>query len=211
MALTSAYLVSMKNLEAFLNAIKSAKAPERFTNSFLAQLDFSASNDRLFIGLLKGLGFIDESGVPTQRYFEFLDQSQSGAVLADAIRNAYDDLFAINRRANEMSVEEVRNKLRTLTQGQKSDKVIGLMANTFKALCELADWTTPAAASRPEVAVATAPVTEAKEAHAMGEAGKEHGPTKPLQLHYNIQVHLPESRDPAVFEAIFLALKKHLT
>jgi hypothetical protein len=33
----------------------------------------------------------------------------------------------------------------------------------------------------------------------------------PLQLHYDIQIHLPESRDPAVFDAIFQALRKHLT
>jgi hypothetical protein len=33
---------------------------------------------------------------------------------------------------------------------------------------------------------------------------------RPLQLHYDIQIHLPESRDAAVFDAIFAALKKHL-
>jgi hypothetical protein len=30
------------------------------------------------------------------------------------------------------------------------------------------------------------------------------------ELHYNIQIHLPESRDPAVYEALFKSLKKHL-
>src|SRR5262249_42725208 len=124
----------------FLNAIKSARAPERVTNSFLAQLDYNSSNDRLFIGMLKGLGFLDEGGVPTKRYFEFLDQGRSGFVLAEAVREAYEDLFAVNKRANELTVDDVKNKLRTLTQGQKSDKVIGLMANTFKALTDLADW-----------------------------------------------------------------------
>jgi hypothetical protein len=131
-ALTNAYLVTTRNLEGFLNTIKSARAPERFTNSFLTQLDYSSSNDRLFIGLLKGLGFLDDAAAPTKRYFEFLDQGRSGTVLADAIREAYDDLFSINKRANEMTVDEVKNKLRTLTQGQKSDKVITLMANTLR-------------------------------------------------------------------------------
>ena len=75
MALTNAYLVTPKNLEAFLNAIRSAKAPERFSNRFLTQLDFSSSNDRLLIGVLKGLGFLDENSAPTQRYYDFLDQN----------------------------------------------------------------------------------------------------------------------------------------
>src|SRR5258706_1799667 len=128
MSLTNAYLVTTRNLEGFLNALRSAKAPERFTNRFLTQLDFASSNDRLFIAVLKGLGFIDENGVPTQRYYDFLDQSQSGRVLADAVREAYEDLFAVNKTAQDMSVEDVKYKLRTLTQGQKSDKVLSLMA-----------------------------------------------------------------------------------
>jgi hypothetical protein len=212
MSLTNAYLITTRNLDGFLNAIKSAKAPERITNTFLKQLDYATSNDRLFIGMLKGLGFADEAGVPTKRYFDFLDQGQSGKILADAIREAYEDLFAVNKRANEMTVEEVKNKLRTLTLGQKSDNVLSLMANTFRALCDLADWEAPVAVTampavpEPEPASPVLPVGAPVELDA-----KDHGPTKSLQLHYSIQIHLPESRDPAVFEAIFQALRRHLT
>ncbi len=188
---------------------KSAKAPERFTSTFLKQLDYSSSNDRLFIGLLKALGLLDETGVPTKRYYEFLDQGQSGKILADAIREAYEHLFAVNKRANEMTVEEVKNKLRTLTQGQKSDNVLGLMATTFKALTELADWQAPAPIPVLEIPAAM-PTGEAEEVRPKPESSAERATIKPLQLHYNIQIHLPESRDPAVFDAIFQALRKHL-
>src|SRR6185312_10319920 len=102
MALTTAYLVTTKNLEAFLNAVKTAQAPERMTNKFLTDLDFSSSNDRLFITLFKALGFVSENGEPTNRYFEFLDQSQSGRVLAQGIREAYEDLFRVNREAYKL-------------------------------------------------------------------------------------------------------------
>jgi hypothetical protein len=61
-------------------------------------------------------------------------------ILADAIREAYSDLFAVNLKANELSVEDVKNKFRTLTQGQNSENVLGWMAKTFKALADLADW-----------------------------------------------------------------------
>ena len=30
------------------------------------------------------------------------------------------------------------------------------------------------------------------------------------QLHYNIQIHLPESRDSLVYDVLFRSLKKHL-
>jgi hypothetical protein len=210
MALTNAYLVTTKNLESFLNSIKSAKAPERFTSTFLKNLDFSSSNDRLFIGVLKGLGFLDEAGVPTSKYFQFLDQGQSGKILADALRDAYADLFAINKRANEMTVDEVRNKLRTLTQGQKSDNVLSLMASTFRALSDLAEWD----GTSPIPAAGIDEVPDVPEAATPPSAPTSHPeslPTKPFQLHYNIQIHLPESRDAAVFDAIFQALRKHLT
>lgn len=62
MALTTSYLITTKNLEPFFNGIISARAPERFTQKFLESLEFKSTNDRLYIGLLKGLGFIDEGG-----------------------------------------------------------------------------------------------------------------------------------------------------
>jgi hypothetical protein len=213
MALTNAYLITTKNLESFLNSIKTAKAPERFNNKFLQQLDFASSNDRLFIGLMKGLGFIDDSGVPTKRYYQFLDQSQSGRVLAESLREAYEDLFAVNIHANEMTADEVKNKLRTLTMGQKSDKVLSLMSNTFKSLSELADWAAPAAEALEEVVPPDDVIAALMEEPERPERREERHPNREtkLQLHYNIQIHLPESRDPAVFDAIFQALKKHIS
>jgi len=213
MALPNAYLMTTKNLDAFLKSIQSAKAPERFTIQFLKQLDFNSSNDRLFLGVLKALGFIDDGGVPKQRYFDFLDQGQSARVLAEGIREAYSDLFNVNKNAQTLSVDEVKNKLRTLTLGQKSDNVVSLMANTFKALSDLADWKAASPPSTP----AHAAVTEKKPE----DAAKTTPPpiavppnvdtgARPLQLHYDIQIHLPESRDAAVFDAIFAALRKHL-
>lgn len=212
MGLTNAYLVTTKNLEAFLNAIVSARAPERFTNKFLNELEFTSSNDRLFIRLLKALGFVDESGVPQPRYFEFLDQSRSKVVLAHAIREAYEDLFRVNQNAHQLSADDVKNKLRTLTQGQKSDNVLGWMANTFRALCDLADWDAPEHASEMPPDTDLASANEAEPAHDGQQEGRFEtlGRRQPAQLHYNIQIHLPESRDPAVFEAIFRSLKQHI-
>lgn len=211
MSLTSAYLVTTKNLEAFLNAVQGAKAPERFNNKFLTQLDFTSSNDRLFIGLFKTLGMIDESGVPTKRYYAFLDQGESRKVLAEAIREAYEDLFAVNKKAQDLNVDEVKNKLKTLTQGQKSENVVGLMATTFKALCGLADWKHSFAEKDDKKDGKLPPVKSEinEEKHDTSKVDQKN--PKALALHYDIHVHLPESRDPAVFDAIFEAMKKHLS
>jgi len=49
------------------------------TNHFNGDI-VRGSNDRLYIGLLKGLGLLYENDSPTERYFAFLDQSQSRRV-----------------------------------------------------------------------------------------------------------------------------------
>jgi hypothetical protein len=211
MALPTAYLVTTKNLEGFLNAIKTAKAPERVNNKFLANLEFNSSNDRLLIGILKTLGFADDSGVPTERYYEFLDQSRSGAILAEAIREAYGDLFAINTKAQDLPADEIKNKLRTLTQGQNSEHVLGLMAKTFKALTDLADWKAPMTPVEMTVEEGRSdPITERSAEIKEIPSRETSGRIKLRELHYNIQIILPETRDMAIFDAIFAALQKHL-
>src|SRR5690242_17279035 len=100
MAVPKAYLTSTKNVPDILSAIQQAQAPKQFTTRFLEGLDFKSSADRLVIGVLKALDFLTSNGTPTPRYFAFLDQTQSGRVLADAMRDAYSDLFELNVNAN---------------------------------------------------------------------------------------------------------------
>jgi len=95
MALTSSYLTTTKNFEKIMNSILNARAPERFTTKFLEDLGFKSSNDRLIIGVLKSIGLIVDNSIPTQRYYEFLDQTQSKRVIAKGIQEAYEDLFAL--------------------------------------------------------------------------------------------------------------------
>ena len=211
MALTQSYLVTTKNLSAVINSVVSAKAPERFTNKFLENLNFKSTNDRLYVGVFKALGLLDENGVPTSRYYEFIDQTQTGKVLAIGIEEAYEDLFNLRKDAQNLTIDEVKNKLKTLTQGQKSDNVLNMMASTFKALCDLADWSE----TRTTIVKTTDDTTEKektlkdtpqKDYRLQTIAGKENE----IGLHYNIQIHLPETTNMAVYDAIFQSLKKHL-
>lgn len=212
MALMDSYLVKTSHVNDFFASIQSAQAPERFTLKFLENLGFASSNDRLFIRVLKGLNLIDDSGAPTENYYEFLDQSEAPTILAKLIREAYSDLFAINTKAYEMTDAEIRNKFKTLTQGKKSEKVISNMARTFRVLSDIAEWNhVPVTPVQPE---AVKPVEKPQIVTQTEKPTKEEIPVsnKPnrSQLHYNIQIHLPESRDPKVYDAIFESLNKHL-
>ncbi len=210
MALTTSYLLTTKNVEPFFNSIVSARAPERFTQKFLESLEFKSTNDRLYIAVLKGLGFIDESGAPTSRYYDYMDQTLSKSVLAEAIMEAYEDLFNVNVEAYKLTEEEVKNKLRTLTQGKYTDNVLSLMAKTFKALSSYATW----GAKKPvKNAISEKPKVESTKETPVPSIGipvETNNIPSQLGLHYNIQIHLPETRDPAVYDALFKSLKDHL-
>ena len=205
MALPNAYLTTVKNLEATLNAIKTAQAPDKFSQKFLESLEFTSSSDRLMVGILKALKFISDDGKPTQRYFDFLDQTQSAKILADGIKEAYADLFAVNINAHQLSREDVINKFRTLSQGQLSDSVLEKMATTFTALVKHADFSSP---RQPQTKTELPTAEKSKEEPQ--KTKEEHGKGKISGLAYNIHLILPESRDPAVYDALFKSLKDHL-
>lgn len=206
MALMTAYLQTTKNLQNIINSLISAKAPERFTNKFLEDLGFKSTNDRLYIGVFKGLGLLDENSVPTQRYHQFLDQSETGKVLAIGIQEAYEDLFALRKDAQTLSNDEVKGKLKTLTQGQKSENILLLMTNTFKALCDVADWTGDDNVGQTFAEDVTQDKTQEDNVTKVDLINQG----RKMNLHYNIQIHLPETTNMAVYDAIFQSLKKHL-
>jgi hypothetical protein len=157
------------------------------------------------LGVLKALGFTEETGVPTERYFQFLDQTVSKRVLSTAIREAYEDLFRLNKNAQKLSEEEVKGKLKTLLRGEKSENVLGLMTKTFKALCEYADWSQPSGVEEPAELPKEMPL---QREHEVPAPPASRG--KVTALHYNIEIHLPATRDSAVYDAIFKSLREHL-
>jgi hypothetical protein len=213
MALPDSYTLKPGAIPAYFDAILQAEAPERFSTKFLEGLEFKSTNDRSLIGILKDLRFLDTDAVPTKVYYEFLDRAQSKRILASAIRTAYAELFTLNKDAQKFTAADAKNKLRTLYAGSKKDSLITLIARTFTALCEYADFSIAPAAPAAE---------ESKDK--TGEPSKPAVPTthdpkssphahKSLalgSLQYHINIVLPESRDQAVYDAIFKSLRDHL-
>lgn len=206
MALPSSYMTSTKRLPGILEAIQTAQAPEVFGQRFLESLEFKSKGDRLIIGVLKSLGFLDDGGRPQDRYYRFLDQAHADGVLAEAIRDAYADLFSVNVNAHKLSREELGGKFRTLSQGKLSENVVRLMVMTFQSLVAQADF---AATPLPEMQDGVESAETLDEAPALEEPIERRG-AKLGGLVYNIQIVLPETRDAAVYDALFRSLKEHM-
>jgi hypothetical protein len=212
MALPTSYMTSgYTKIPKYFDTLLTARAPEKFTNKFMADLGFTSSTDRLFANVLKAIGFLDDSGVPTERYYKFLDQSCSKQMVAEGIKEAYVDLFNLNVSANTMTQVEVEGKFKTLTNGSKAAATITQMAKTFVALCGYADWSEPEVEVQSAVATPTVVVGKSDVAAPVAESTPQSQQRSGgFDLNYNIHIHLPATRDQSVYDALFASLAKHI-
>jgi len=209
MALPTSYMTgSFSKIPNYFDTMLTAKAPDKFTTKFMADLGFTSSNDRQFVNVLKAIGSLDDAGTPTGRYYKFLDQSYSKQMVAEGIREAYADLFALNTAAHKLTKTEVEGKFKTLTNGSKENATISYMASTFINLCSYAEWNEPSTKSttfdqqKNDIDIITD--LQPKE---QVQAARNQGM---FDLNYNIHIHLPATRDESVYDALFASLAKHI-
>lgn len=204
--LTKRYMTSVKNLSKIMEKIVEGTAPKKFTISHLKSIGFTSSNDVGVIGLLKDLGFLSQDGTPTQRYHDYRDKSRSKAVMADALREAYEDLFHINEKPTSADRAAIEGKFKSVHNA--TDRIASEQAKTFEALLKLADLD----GAKP---TAKKKEPETKEPERVPSAPSHVDTSTKAQssfvgLRYNVEVHLPATKDVEVFNAIFKALKEHL-
>lgn len=204
MSLTNAYVLPTNRIPDLFQRIRDGQAPERFTQQILKDWGFASTNDRAFIVLLKALGFLSADGMPTQRYLDYRDHSRSKAVLGEAVREAYKDIFLIKESPSTGDRAAIEGKFKSFHN--VSDNVSGLMAKTFFGLLPLADVSLRSAVASPVNATPSALKVTKEDAN-----GIPHGRSiQPAGLHYNIQIHLPATKDLEVYNAIFRSLREHL-
>jgi hypothetical protein len=206
MGLTNAYTVSVGHIPDFFQKIRDGQAPEQLTQQLLKDWGFGSSNDRAAIPLLKALGFLSPEGKPTSLYHDYRDHSRSKSVMAQALRQAYGDIFLIKEHPTEADKKAVKGKFKSFHN--VSDNVASLMTSTFYALLALADLNTTASQKK-KIQETQTETSETKKSE-INEVSKERTAVHTGGLHYNIQIHLPATKDVEVFNAIFKSLKEHL-
>jgi|ERR1700722_9255631 hypothetical protein len=113
MALLNQSVQVFGQIKKLFETLKQGQAPEKFTREFLKDISFTSSNHLAFIPLLKGLGFLTSDGVPTQRYRNFLDKTLSSKVLAEAIKEAYGDIFILKARPTKADRALIEGKFKS--------------------------------------------------------------------------------------------------
>lgn len=207
MSIPTTYLNTAKNLDAILDAIQKAGIPDKFTNSHLKSLGFASSGDRSVIGVLKALDFLDSSGRPTDHYSELKDPSRRKVVMAQRIRSAYADIYALNEQAHTLGATELVGMFGRVSG--KSEAVAKKMATTFLAFAKHADFRSSSAADDVREVVDVADATEPGEANDVGSAPSNPG-NLGLSLRHDIHIHLPSTTEVKVYDAIFQSIQRHL-
>lgn len=187
-------------LERVLEKIRSTGVPAKANADWLKSLGFTSSNDRSIPRVLKALGLIDSSNVPTPRWREYRGPNHR-SVLGAALREVYAGLFELYPEACGRSDSELESYFRTQTDG--GDQVVKTIVGTFKALCSLAD-------TGGEVSLG-ADVPASVSAGTLGSV-ETTAPNQSLSpaLHIDIQVHISAESSADQIDQIFRSMAKHL-
>lgn len=204
MSLPNIYSQVYGQFQEFFSKIQEGQAPTRFTQQHLKDIGFPSSNHRGFIPLLKALGFLSEDGSPTSRYNAYRAKSQARQVMGEAIKEAYSDLFVIKSHPTEKDRDLIEGKFKSVHN--VTDRPAELMAKTFFALLKLADIDHVV----PAKTVSVLPEEAEEEEGAAPQEKRTQRHVSAPGLHYNIQIHLPATKDVEVYNAIFKSLKEHL-
>ena len=205
------YMFSTGLIPKILEKIQNARRPERFTQDFLeTKLGHSGGSARPIIPLLKRMDFLGSDGVPTSLYDQFRNSDTQGGAVAEGMKCAFSELFERNEYVYEMSRDKLLGQVVEVTGRAKNDSVTIAVVGTFLALNELADFEQnapehPTPKPTTEVPQSTHIPTNAQATPPMNSSGNVE-----LTVGYTINLNLPETNDPEVFNAIFKALRDNL-
>jgi hypothetical protein len=201
---TLPYITSPGNIDKALAGIKNAAVPERVSQDFVKTiLKITGGSGDQMTSYLKKLGLVNIDGTPSDVYRRFRNPASSGSAIAECIKKAYAPLFTRNEYANELTDTQLLSLIVEDTGQPHDSNNVKLIASCFKHLKSSANFS----ATSPRL-----PVMDVDEPHPK-KRSDTHDPSRKtygLNLGYTINLNLPATADPAVFDAIFKSLKEHL-
>ena len=200
------YTPTYGKLKTALENIIKAERPEVFNKDFIATyLGVSGGSATPIPPILRRMGFLGSDNRPTELYAKFQNENQRPAAALEGLKRAFAELFKKNTYAHSLNEDEIKNTLVEITGLKKNDTIISQIYGTFEALRHYVpknftgSGDGAAAASSGEFGGIS--INEQSPASA-GPQG--------FGLSYHINIVLPETKDVAVFNAIFQSLKQNL-
>lgn len=196
------YTTTPGKLKTALEKIIEAERPDVFNKNFVeTYLTVSGGSAAPIPNILKRVGFISGEGRPTDLYARFQTEGGRAEAALKGLKAGFGELFKKNTFAHSASEEKIKDLLVEITGLKKTDTVLNQIYGTFEAFRSFvpAKFVSSSQSSDPAKNDEQEPPP----------AGNGSGPMN-LGLSYHINIVLPETKDVAVFNAIFQSLKQNL-
>ena len=203
------YVTATGNIEKALKGIKAAATPESVSQDFVKTiLGIKGGSGNQMTAYLKKIGFATADGAPTDLYKKFRNSTTEGWAAAQALRVGYAPLYVRNEYMHRLSDEDLKGLVVEETGAEQESNTVPLILTCIKQLKKFAKWdTAPIEEQADKVSTEPLPVRGFPQQPSISsQTPQQLG----LNLGYTINLNLPATSDPAVFNAIFRALKEHL-
>ncbi|MCX7021976.1 MAG: DUF5343 domain-containing protein [bacterium] len=196
------YVTLTGEIKKLFYKIQEVGKPTIVDKTWIKQCGFKDDQNHMrFITLLQTLGFIDQSNKPTELWTAYRDKIQARAVMANIIKDTYNEFFEHFSDA-QIKVNKDLISIVTAQKDKFNESTATRVVRTFKALCNLADFE-----SQPEKREEIVEIES--ETVSQGVAVQDIHTNIP-SISINIQIELPESADTKMFQELFKAMREYL-
>jgi hypothetical protein len=191
-------------LRRFLTEAPKHPRPAKVNADYLAALGMAGGANRTIIRVLRRVGLINEQSEPTDVYAAFMRTGSGPAVLGDRIRQVYAPLFEAHHRPDQESNDVLRNLFNIHSGG--AGNTVDLQIQTFRALCENADFDIEAPAMSETSAGAPARSQGSTSVGSTTGAAGSSGPS----VHIDLHIHLPPGRSSRDYQYIIQDIARYI-
>lgn len=205
------YMSSPGSLPKILNKIIEASVPENFNADFLGtKLGFPGGNQRMFISWAKKCNLLNADGTPTQIYKDFRNPDYRGAAMANALKAGYEELFTRNAYAQDLSPKELTKLICEITGKPHDNNTVKVIVRSFQNAKGFADFEASSSKAKKYEGKRESKPDSQKQSNLPAPVTKCQDTNLKLGLNYTINLVLPKTDDPAIYDAIFKSLKENL-
>jgi hypothetical protein len=204
------YVTAPGNIEKAIKGIRAAATPETVSQDFVKTiLGIKGGSGNQITAYLRKIGIASADGKPTDLYKKLRNPSTEGWAVAEALKIGYAPLYVRNEYVHKLSDDDLKGLIVEETGAEADSNVVSMSFACFKQLKKLAKWDVPTTEPSSEKPIAE--IVPPRAPPPTNGGGSEAPPQRlGLSLGYTINLNLPATSDPAVFNAIFRALKEHL-
>lgn len=201
------YMTAPGSITKILEKIKEAATPETFSQDFLkTKLGFNGGNYLTFISWAKKCNLLSTDGTPTLLYKQFRNPSTAGQSLAAALKHGYAELYSRNEYCHDLDKKDFKGLVMEATGESHDNKRVERIVSTFFNAKTFADFDSKVSHNDDETTKKD--LYEEEDEHQNNDES-QNGKVK-LGLNYTINLVLPKTDDPAIYNAIFKSLKDNL-